>query len=338
MLMVSASYAQQNYYFWEKKGKVSIEPVQQVDSLSFKVDSKIFQFLESGSVSATTNSFHGTVSVILDEKVKSIDETLEIGICYSDENSIPTYIDCKKVIGNSLQEYSFTINSLIPGTTYYYRIYVKLLNDVFYSGVNSVTIKGEKPEKPEDIIINGHSFVNLGLSSGLLWARSNVGAYTPFDDGEYFAWGETEPKEIYSRSTYKWGSDESNLSKYNSTDGKTILDPEDDVATVRWGTSCRIPSSSEFEELQKECIWSWQRDYQGANGYLVIGKNGNAIFFPASGNRYHGELDDHGSRGSYWLCSRGKYSPSYFWFTGGNITLSGTSYYNGFSVRPVANR
>lgn len=292
MLTVTASFAQQNFYFWEKNGNVSIDPVSEVDSLTFSVGSWFFQISKPVNLSATTSSFQGSAKVAFNDKVKSIDVTPEVGICYSDENRTPNYYDFKKELGSAMKNYSFTIMNVASGTTYYYRTYVKLLDEVYYSAVNSITTMGEKPQN-KVIVINGHQFVDLGLPSGLLWARTNIGASSASDDGDYFAWGETKSKSSYFSSTYNWGNDE--MTKYNSSDGKTTLDSEDDAATVNWGAPCRMPDTSEFEELYNKCDWSWQ-----GNGYLVTGPNGNTIFFPASGYRYDVVLIDHGSDGIYW--------------------------------------
>ena len=94
-----------------------------------------------------------------------------------------------------------------------------------------------------------HEWVDLGLTSGTLWATCNVGATAPEDYGDYFAWGETEPKEDYSWSTYKWcnGSYKTQTkyctnSKYGTVDDKTELEPEDDAAFVNWGSTWRMPT------------------------------------------------------------------------------------------------
>ena len=294
MLTVTASFAQQNFYFWGKDGNVSIEPVSEVDSLTFSVGSWLFQISKPVSLGATTSSFQGSAKVAFNYNVKSIDVTPEVGICYSDENTNPTYNNFKKKLGSKMQNYSFTIMDVTSGTTYYYRTYVKLLDEVYYSAVNSITTMGEKPQ---DKVINGHKFKDLGLPSGLLWAETNIGASSATDDGDYFAWGETSPKTSYSWSTYKWGS---YPSKYNSSDGKTTLDAADDAATVKWGTGCRMPDSSELQELYDECNWSWKSSYNGASGYLVTGPNGNTIFFPASGHRSGDNRYYHGSGGGCW--------------------------------------
>lgn len=333
MLTVTASFAQQNFYFWGKDGYVSTKPVSEVDSLTFSVSSWLFQIPKPVNLAATTSSFQGSAKVAFNDKVKSIDVTPEVGICYSDENRTPNYDDFKKKLGSAMQDYSFTIMNVASGTTYYYRTYVKLLDEVYYSAVNSITTMGESPY----IVINGHQFVDLGLPSGLLWAHTNVGASSSSDDGDYFAWGETVSKSYYYWNTYKWGSP---CSKYNSSDGKTFLDSEDDAATVNWGVPCRMPDFSEFEELYNKCDWSWKSNYKGTSGYLVTGPNGNTIFFPASGIRYDDVLEDHGSYGHYW--SRSLYGSFIYgyelYFRSARVSVGANYRFDGFPVRPVAEK
>ena len=110
-------------------------------------------------------------------------------------------------------------------------------------------------------VIDGHEYVDLGLPSGLKWATCNVDATTPEEYGGYYAWGETEEKENYCWNTYKWCNDSlSTLTKYCTddsygiiVDNKTILDPEDDVAHVKWGGSWRMPTIDEYKELIYNC-------------------------------------------------------------------------------------
>lgn len=337
MLTITASFAQQNFYFWEKNGGVSIEPMSEVDSLTFGVGNWLFQISKPVSLGATDCSFKGSAKVAINDKVKSINVTPEVGICYSDENTNPTYNDLKKKLGSALQDYSFTIMHVTFGTTYYYRTYVKLLDEVYYGAVNSITTKGD----PQYIDINGHQFVDLGLPSGLLWARTNVGASSPSDDGDYFAWGETKSKSNYDFNSYKWAAGSYDFyyycSKYNSSDGKQTLDLLDDAAILNWGMGCFMPEPSEFEELYNECDWTWTGD-----GYLVTGPNGNAIFFPASGYRDEEVLVEHGSCGNYWSSSRhSRYESSahYLDFNSGGVSpTADTLRYLGFTVRPVTTK
>lgn len=125
--------------------------------------------------------------------------------------------------------------------------------------------------------------VDLGLTSGLLWATSNVGASKPEEFGHYFAWGETTQKELYLWSNYKWGSELENFTKYNVTDGKTQLDLSDDVAHIRMKGNWRMPTKEELNELFTQCTWTWTTQNK-VNGYKVIGPNGNSIFLPAAGS------------------------------------------------------
>lgn len=339
MLTVTASFAQQNFYFWEKNGNVSIDPVSEVDSLTFSLGSWFFQISKPVNLAATTSSFQGSAKVAFNDKVKSIDVTPEVGICYTDENRTPNYDDFKKELGSAMKNYSFTIMNVASGTTYYYRTYVKLLDEVYYSAINSITTMGEKSQ---NTFINGHEFVDLGLPSGLLWAKTNVGAASSSDDGDYFAWGETASKSYYDWNTYKWGSDYNNLSKYNSSDGKTTLDSEDDAATVNWGAPCRMPDSSEFEELCSKCDWSWNSNYNGTSGYLVTGPNGNTIFFPVSGYRYFDGLHEYGSLNYYLSRSLYSYDSSQaliLFFYNGFFNPTGINLRStGLPVRPVAEK
>ena len=158
---------------------------------------------------------------------------------------------------------------------------------------------------------DGHDYIDLGLTSGTLWATTNVGADAPEDFGDYFAWGETEPKDVYDWSTYKWCEEWSynTLTKYCTdsswgyngfVDNKTELDPEDDAATAAWGAGWRMPSLEQMQELQDNCTSEWTTR-NGVNGRLFTSNiNGASLFLPAAGYRWNGVLYLAGSNGSYW--------------------------------------
>lgn len=140
-------------------------------------------------------------------------------------------------------------------------------------------------------VSESHEFVDLGLPSGLKWATCNVGANSPEEYGDYFAWGETEPKDDYSYYNYKHGSGEYCIfTKYtieeeyscNGIDNKYILDPEDDAAYVNWGPGWRMPTEGDLRELYDKCGWEVTTK-NGICGYRVTGPNDKTIFLPAAG-------------------------------------------------------
>ena len=140
-----------------------------------------------------------------------------------------------------------------------------------------------------------HEYVDLGLPSGLLWATCNVGAETPEEYGDYFAWGETTPKDNYSWGTYQYG-DGSTITKYTGSDGLTTLLPEDDAATANWGNDWRMPTHDEWVELYQNTTMTWTQQ-NGVNGRLFTADNGNSLFLPAAGYRDLSSLDGAGSYG-----------------------------------------
>lgn len=190
---------------------------------------------------------------------------------------------------------------------------------------------------------NGYEYVDLGLS--VKWATCNVGATKPEEYGDYFAWGETQPKRNYDWSTYKWcnGSYDTQTkyntnSSYGTVDNKTQLELSDDAARANWGGSWRMPTGAELTELRENCTWTWTTQ-NGVNGYKVTSKkNGNSIFLPAAGCRYDSSLDYAGSRGYYWsssLCTDYPLNAWSVYFNSDNVYGDSYSRRYGFSVRPV---
>ena len=198
-------------------------------------------------------------------------------------------------------------------------------------------------------IYGGHEWVDLGLPSGTLWATCNVGASSPEEYGDYFAWGETRPKGYtenytYNWSTYKWchGSGYSltkycTLSEYGSVDNMIELEYEDDAAFVNWGAKWRMPSWEQINELVELCSWYWTTR-NGQEGLLVKGPNGNTLFLPAAGYRVDRSHYLADWSGYYWSRTVASTNPNfagcmYFyapnWFGG-----PGSRRY-GYSVRAV---
>ena len=229
--------------------------------------------------------------------------------------------------------------------------------------VGTATITAKAGEKSaECIVVVGSApdgAVNLGIvrtrDDGsryiLYWAKCNVGASKPEGYGYYYAWGETETKSDYDWWTYKWVNGAYyKLTKYcptdktdywdgaGSPDGKTVLDPEDDVAHVKLGGKWRMPTKAEQDTLRSQCTWTWTTK-NGVNGYEVKSKvNSNSIFLPAAGYRYSTNLINAGSYGYYWSSSVLTNNPNYACYVGfdsGGVGWGNYGRYDGFSVRPV---
>ena len=196
--------------------------------------------------------------------------------------------------------------------------------------------------------LDGHDYVDLGLPSGTLWATCNVGANSPEEYGDYFAWGETTTKGgTYNWSTYKYcqGSYDTMTkyctdSSYGTVDNKTKLEPSDDAATVNWGSGWQMPSEEQLEELynSSHTTTTWTT-MNGVKGKMITSKsNGNSIFLPAAGSRHGTSLDNAGGSGNYWsrsLRTSRNDSACYLLFSSINIISGNGSRYYGQSVRPV---
>lgn len=184
--------------------------------------------------------------------------------------------------------------------------------------------------------------VDMGLS--VKWSSANLGAADRSDLGPYYAWGALEATGSYTWDTYRFGTLETGMSKYNSTDGLEYLDREDDVAWQTLGGNWRIPTREEWEELQQNCEWT-QCYVNGRLGYQIVSSvNGNSIFLPLCGHMDGTRMGD-GMRARYWASSRGGTSDyggnpqkaralnehSYGW----NYRSPGDDRYLGQQIRPI---
>ena len=213
-----------------------------------------------------------------------------------------------------------------------------------------------KPEVTQEVdngtSVDGHEFVDLGLPSGTLWATCNVGADTPDAYGDYFAWGETEPKTIYSLDTYKYSTIDDRLDAlieeendedepgpparylypiftkyclvskfgYNGfTDDLTVLQPSDDAATVNWGKGWCMPTNEQWAELYN-CIPNKLVTQNDVTGLLFTAPNGNTLFLPVAGEHDDEGLFEeeeaglrHEDLGRYWSKSLYVSSPFSAW-------------------------
>ena len=197
---------------------------------------------------------------------------------------------------------------------------------------------------------NGHAYVDLGLPSGTKWATMNVGANSETDYGLYFAWGDTQgyadaSTKAFRWSDYKWSDNGSSsvMTKYNATDGKTVLDLEDDAAAVNWGGEWHMPTKEQCQELLNTdyVTNAWVTDYNGSgvNGRLFTNKtNGKTLFIPAGGHCDGGSAFV-GYDGYVWASSLDSSFASRAWRiyfdSGGGGVNNNISRYYGYSVRGV---
>jgi len=204
-------------------------------------------------------------------------------------------------------------------------------------------LDGEVPALPEETFkLEGEStcpdanhphMIDLGLPSGTKWACCNVGASAPEGYGNYYTWGETQPKSVYNWDTYQYGSSGDNVVNI----GSDIAGTQYDAATANWGVPWRMPSKAQIQELLNNCSSTWTTQ-NGVNGRKFTGPNGGTIFLPAAGSRWGDELGSLGSWGDYWSSTLNEGNPNYAYGLG--FDSDGAYCYDygrnyGHSVRPV---
>ncbi len=213
-------------------------------------------------------------------------------------------------------------------------------------GIVDIILGGNGPE-PET-----HEYVDLQLPSGTLWATCNIGADSPEEYGDYFAWGETVPydengKTNFDWSTYQWCSGSpTTLSKYNPSDSFGVVDNlteleiADDAASANWGAAWSMPTKEQFDELinSSNTTVEWTQENNVFGCKIRSNRNDKSIFLPAAGDRSYSMLGYAGSKGYYWSNTLGSDYPydSYClnFDSSGSRTDSG-SRFEGRSIRPV---
>ena len=246
-------------------------------------------------------------------------------------------------------QFAFTIDSITATECAFHGYFIEMdgyeiSGDIRFHMTKAGGTPGGDPD-PSDT-----NWVDLGLPSGLLWAKCNVGATVPEGYGDYFAWGETQPKSDYSWSTYQYCTVNGDgglatLTKYNTSstygtvDNMTVLESGDDAATANMGNGACTPTKENWEELLNNTRAEWTT-LNGVYGRRFTATNGNSIFLPATG--YHKDSDSYflGEYGFYSSASLSAENPSYIWdfyFFSDNQEV--VSYYNsrctGLSVRAV---
>ena len=255
------------------------------------------------------------------------------GICWSTSQN-PTIDDNDGMTtdGNGTGTFTSNLINLTANTTYYVRAYATNEKGTSYGDEMSFTTEEEDEEGCEpDGEIAGYYYVDLGLPSGVKWATCNVGASSPEDYGDYFAWGETSPKAEYTwENSVTFGEQMSDISG----------NAQHDAATANWGGSWRMPTNDEMQELVDHCEWEWT-EVNGVNGSRVIGPNGSCIFLPAAGARGGSSLYNDGDHGYYWSSTPDDggddNSAFYLGFDNGyGLVFWYGNRYDGLTVRPIS--
>ena len=249
------------------------------------------------------------------------------GICWGTSPN-PTIEDNKTTDGTGVGGFTSNLSNLEHNTTYYVRAYAT--NEVGTAYGEEVTFTTLLDPA------NGHEYVDLGLS--VKWATCNVGANSPEEYGDYFAWGETSTKETYDYDNCPtYGLSISELQSQGYIDSEGNLTSQYDAATANWGGDWRMPTDDELNELRNRCTWTWTTQ-NGVNGYNVEGPSGASIFLPAAGDRFGSSLLYAGSSGYYWSSTPSEgndLSADILRFYSGSHDMSGYARFEGHSVRSI---
>lgn len=272
--------------------------------------------------------------------VGSTDVTKQCTFTYSSSNYGVAWVNSKtgEVTGVTPGTATITVTSAAP-----------------YAATKTYTVTVTAP-----VPATADNYVDLGLPSGTKWAKMNVGATSETDFGTYFAWGETDgytDEDNYSKdsfsfrlATHKYQDNGTHFKYTSSTDGKTVLDPEDDAATQNWGTDWRTPTNEDLRELFEFCwqksdyTWTWcdgettkYNNVAGVKGWqITYNATGATLFLPMAGR-----INDDGlipGAGWYWTSSiTNDNNARNLTFINGNTfnTFSGASRWVGSSIRPV---
>ena len=285
-----------------------------------KSGAEYLQAGETSNITLTSATIKGTTTL---ESVYNNGSSIQYRIMYGTNSNLTSSPSSSTVTpkqnGTTL---TAELTNLAMATTYYYCVRAYVNGSYVYSDTKSFVTK--------DIQQTG--FVDLGVSCQ--WATFNLGAKAPEDYGDYYAWGETETRTFFYTSNY---------SHYEEGIGNEISGSEFDAARIILGSPWRLPTGNEYQELLDKCRWE-EINYKNVTGYLVTGKNGNAIFLPKAGYKKESK---NGNGYAYWSGSYYNYKEYAF----GNIVtkIDGMHYstiwagselsymdkYCGLTIRPV---
>ncbi|MBO7132564.1 MAG: hypothetical protein J6W06_00185, partial [Bacteroidales bacterium] len=314
-------------FFWKNDNSGGNNPPAAIDNIEV---TRLFPVVETSTATDITNT-----SATLNGNLLYSDysEVTSRGFMFGTESNNLTQ---NFTSTNNSTAFTYELTGLEANTKYYYQAYATIDGETKYGEIKTFNVANGQQ--------GSYYYVDLGLPSGTMWATCNVGATSPEDFGNYYAWGETEPKETYDWSTYRYcNGSENTLTKYCSdevsgnngfTDGLTTLEASDDAATVNWGEGWRMPTTLDIDELVFKCTFE-TIEQNGVLGSLVTGPNGNCIFLPAAGtyqnNRFYEEP------AYYWSSTTDIFSNYGFVYSFYNEEYESRAYFRqyGNPVRPI---
>lgn len=287
------------------------------------------------TLSASRTFTSDVESDILNGYALNLPTSAKVGFLFGDKDAVKNHtITMTEVSGSVNGKYTLEKTGLEAGKTYYYCA-------AYTDGTN--TVYGELDS------LTTVSYVDLGLPSKTLWANVNVGAANPLDYGEYYAWGETKPKDSYYLSNYAYYKDGAYQMigyKDKNSDGSNcynIAGTEYDAATVNYTGYACTPTQPQCLELVKNCTWT----HVTINGVGAIKFTSKVhpdryILLPDAG-RY--SADSHETNYGAYMTATGydgyySYQTNDFWtpnYSGGPQCGTGNknNKYYGMTVRPV---
>ena len=293
-------------------------------TLSFTAEANSSENSRTGTITISAGNVSNTVTVTQAGLNLSVDP-MDISVAAAGESFTIT-VTCDVEYSVSLSDNWLTLNSDSNGTL----SFTAEATSSEDSRTGTITVSAGEASATVTVTqagsVNGYECVDLGLS--VKWASCNVGASSPEDYGDYFAWGEIETKSTYASS---------NSVTYSVSINDFSGNAGYDAATANWGGSWRMPTYTEIDELLDKCTWTWTT-LNDVNGYEVTGTNGNSIFLPAAGYCKNSSLNAVGSYGYYWSStpSSGTNLAYCLYINSANAGIFSNSRYAGQSIRPVS--
>ena len=325
-------------------GEIAINYAEDHETLSFKNNSnKIVSLsvktVDDVKVNGNSVVSNKTANITMKGSTTPVADTYPTTTFPSSFNAGAEHISASDNVDAALKKVETNISKLVGKLDFYYG---NLNNDV-----NNLEITINRLQEITSSIPT-MEYVNLGLPSGTLWAKCNIGAPTETDYGDYFMWGSTTPDNNHTcnwaNTPFNNGSNDYNADHFNSVkdtlcpDG--VLAKEFDAAYKATNGIARMPTAADIKELLDNTEYKWFENYNssGVKGRKFTGSNGNSIFIPAAGWRFNSSFESRGISGYFWSSTLMTSDPKYAWgiiFGSDADNITESQRHNGCVVRAV---